>query len=261
MSGMRIVVKVGTSTLAHPTGHLNIRHVEHLCKVLSDLKNAGHQIILVSSGAIGMGVGKLQLSQRPSDMPTKQAAAAVGQCELMYTYDKLFGEYNHTVAQILLTGDDILDPQRKDNFQNTLYRLLELDALPIINENDTVATKEIAVGDNDTLGAIVASCAHADLLVLLSDINGLYTADPRSDPNATLIERVEELTPEIYALAGEKGSDLATGGMVTKLHAAEIATEAGVEMVIYNGCHPECLYDIVEGKPVGTRFCVKGENV
>ncbi len=261
MSGMRIVVKVGTSTLAHPTGHLNIRHVEHLCKVLSDLKNAGHQIILVSSGAIGMGVGKLQLSQRPSDMPTKQAAAAVGQCELMYTYDKLFGEYNHTVAQILLTGDDILDPQRKDNFQNTLYRLLELDALPIINENDTVATKEIAVGDNDTLGAIVASCAHADLLVLLSDINGLYTADPRSDPNATLIERVEALTPEIYALAGEKGSDLATGGMVTKLHAAEIATEAGVEMVIYNGCYPECLYDIVEGKPVGTRFCVKGENV
>ena len=258
---MRIVVKVGTSTLAHPTGHLNIRHVEHLCKVLSDLKNAGHQIILVSSGAIGMGVGKLQLSQRPSDMPTKQAAAAVGQCELMYTYDKLFGEYNHTVAQILLTGDDILDPQRKDNFQNTLYRLLELDALPIINENDTVATKEIAVGDNDTLGAIVASCAHADLLVLLSDINGLYTADPRSDPNATLIERVEALTPEIYALAGEKGSELATGGMVTKLHAAEIATEAGVEMVIYNGCCPECLYDIVEGKPVGTRFCVKGENI
>lgn len=257
---MRIVVKVGTSTLAHPTGHLNIRHVEHLCKVLSDLKNAGHQIILVSSGAIGMGVGKLQLSQRPQDMPSKQAAAAVGQCELMYTYDKLFGEYNHTVAQILLTGDDILDPQRKSNFQNTLYRLLELDALPIINENDTVATKEIAVGDNDTLGAIVAGCANADLLVLLSDINGLYTADPKSDPTATLIQRVEELTPDIYALAGEKGSDLATGGMITKLHAAEIATATGVEMVIYNGCYPECLYDIVEGKPVGTRFCVKGEK-
>ena len=251
---MRIVVKVGTSTLAHPTGHLNIRHVEHLCKVLSDLKNAGHQIILVSSGAIGMGVGKLQLSQRPQDMPSKQAAAAVGQCELMYTYDKLFGEYNHTVAQILLTGDDILDPQRKSNFQNTLYRLLELDALPIINENDTVATKEIAVGDNDTLGAIVAGCANADLLVLLSDINGLYTADPKSDPTATLIQRVEELTPDIYALAGEKGSDLATGGMITKLHAAEIATATGVEMVISNGCYPECLYEIVEGKPVGSRF-------
>lgn len=258
---MRIVIKVGTSTLAHATGHLNIRHVEHLCKVLSDLKNAGHQVILVSSGAIGMGVGKLQLSHRPQDMPSKQAAAAVGQCELMYTYDKLFGEYNHTVAQILLTGDDILDPHRKCNFQNTLYRLLELDALPVVNENDTIATKEIAVGDNDTLGAIVASCANADLLVLLSDINGLYTADPKSDPNATLIARVEELTPELYALAGTKGSDLATGGMVTKLHAAEIALAAGVEMIITNGSYPECLYDIVEGKPVGTRFCVKGREI
>ena len=196
---MRIVLKIGTSTLAHPTGLLNIRHVEHLCKVVSDLKNAGHEIILVSSGAIGMGVGKLQLPGRPADMPSKQAAAAVGQCELMYTYDKLFGEYNHTVAQILLTADDILDAQRRENFQNTLYRLLELDALPIINENDTVATKEIAVGDNDTLGAIVASCAKADLLVLFSDIHGLYTADPKEDPNATLIHRVESLTPEIRA--------------------------------------------------------------
>ena len=200
---MRIVLKIGTSTLAHPTGLLNIRHVEHLCKVVSDLKNAGHEIILVSSGAIGMGVGKLQLPGRPADMPSKQAAAAVGQCELMYTYDKLFGEYNHTVAQILLTADDILDAQRRENFQNTLYRLL--DALPIINENDTVATKEIAVGDNDTLGAIVASCAKADLLVLFSDIHGLYTADPKEDPNATLIHRVEALTPEIRALAGTKG--------------------------------------------------------
>ena len=257
---MRIVLKVGTSTLAHPTGLLNIRHVEHLCKVVSDLKNAGHEIILVSSGAIGMGVGKLQLPGRPADMPSKQAAAAVGQCELMYTYDKLFGEYNHTVAQILLTADDILDTQRRENFQNTLYRLLELDALPIINENDTVATKEIAVGDNDTLGAIVASCAKADLLVLFSDIHGLYTADPKQDPNATLIHRVEALTPEIMALAGTKGSELATGGMVTKIHAAEIATEAGVEMIIGHGAYPESLYDIVAGKEVGTRFCVRKEG-
>ena len=256
---MRIVVKVGTSTLAHPTGHLNIRHVEHLCKVLSDLKNAGHQVILVSSGAIGMGVGKLQLAKRPSDMPSKQAAAAVGQCELMYTYDKLFGEYNHTVAQILLTGDDIQDEERRTNFQNTLYRLLELKALPVINENDTIATREIAVGDNDTLGAIVASCARADLLVLMTDIDGLYPADPKSDPGAELIQTVDELTPEILALAGDKGSDLATGGMVTKLHAAEIALAAGVEMVICNGSAPGCLYDIVEGKPVGTRFRVKGD--
>ena len=176
---MRIVLKVGTSTLAHPTGLLNIRHVEHLCKVVSDLKNAGHEIILVSSGAIGMGVGKLQLPGRPADMPSKQAAAAVGQCELMYTYDKLFGEYNHTVAQILLTADDILDTHRRENFQNTLYRLLELDALPIINENDTVATKEIAVGDNDTLGAIVASCAKADLLVLFSATSTVCTPPTR----------------------------------------------------------------------------------
>ena len=251
---MRIVVKVGTSTLAHATGRLNIRQVEQLCKVLSDLKNAGHEIILVSSGAIGMGVGKLSLSGRPSDMPGKQAAAAVGQCELMYTYDKLFAEYNHVVAQILLTGDDLDHSDRKQNFQNTLYRLLELGALPIINENDTIATQEIAVGDNDSLGAIVAVCCQADLLVVLSDIEGLYDANPKEDPEAKLIPEVPELTPEIYALAGGKGSELATGGMVTKLHAAQIATSQGVTMIITNGAESEHLYDIVEGKPVGTKF-------
>ena len=251
---MRIVVKVGTSTLAHATGRLNIRQMEKLCKVLSDLKNAGHEIILVSSGAIGMGVGKLSLTHRPSDVPTKQAAAAVGQCELMYTYDKLFTEYNHVVAQILLTGDDLEHTDRRMNFENTLYRLLELGALPIINENDTVATQEIAVGDNDTLGAIVAVSVQADLLVLLSDIEGLYTADPHTDPNARLVPLVEKVTPEIWALAGEKGSELATGGMVTKLRAAEIATGHGVSMVLANGAAPEKLYDIVEGKSVGTRF-------
>ena len=170
---MRIVVKVGTSTLAHATGRLNIRHVEELVKVLSDLKNAGHQVILVSSGAIGMGVGKLNLPGKPSDMPTKQAAAAVGQCELMYTYDKLFLQYNHTVAQVLLTGEDVDHPERRENFENTMERLLELGALPVINENDTIATAEIKVGDNDTLGAIVSFCNKADLLVLLSDIEGL----------------------------------------------------------------------------------------
>lgn len=251
---MRIVVKVGTSTLAHATGRLNIRQVEQLCKVLSDLKNAGHEIILVSSGAIGMGVGKLSLSGRPGDMPGKQAAAAVGQCELMYTYDKLFAEYNHVVAQILLTGDDLDHSDRKQNFQNTLYRLLELGALPIINENDTIATQEIAVGDNDSLGAIVAVCCQADLLVVLSDIEGLYDANPKENPEARLIPEVRELTPEIYALAGGKGSELATGGMVTKLHAAQIATSQGVSMIITNGAEPEHLYDIVEGKPVGTKF-------
>ena len=223
---MRIVIKVGTSTLAHSTGRLNIRHVEELVKVLSDLKNAGHEVILVSSGAIGMGVGKLSLPARPTDMSTKQACAAVGQCELMYTYDRLFTAYSHTVAQILLTGVDIEHTERRQNFQNTLSRLLELDALPIINENDTVATDEItSIGDNDTLAAIVCCCAKADLLVLLSDIDGLYTA-----------------------------SALGTGGMSTKLRAARMVTASGADMVIANGAHPELLYDIAEGKPAGTRF-------
>ena len=254
---MRIVVKVGTSTLAHPTGLLNIRRVEQLCAVMSDLKNAGHQLILVSSGAIGMGVGKLSLPCRPTDIPTKQAAAAVGQCELMYTYDKLFTEHNHTVAQLLVTGADLSHDDRRNNFRNTLFRLLELGALPIVNENDTVATEEIVIGDNDTLGAIVATHTPADLLILLSDINGLYTADPHTDPNATLLTEVAEITPAIEAMVGGAGSKLGTGGMQTKISAAKIATEAGITMVIANGSDPAVLYDIVEGKPVGTRFLAK----
>lgn len=254
---MRIVVKVGTSTLAHSTGRMNIRQVEELVKVLSDLKNAGHEVILVSSGAIGMGVGKLPLTKRPTDMPTKQAAAAVGQCELMYTYDKLFTEYNHVVAQMLLTGSDFECDDRRVNFMNTLRRLLELDALPIINENDTVATEEIAVGDNDTLSAMVAICADADLLVLLSDIDGLYTADPHTHPDARLIDTVISITPDIIELAGGKGSELGTGGMQTKLKAARMTTERGVDMVIANGSRARVLYDVLAGKPVGTRFIGK----
>ncbi len=251
---MRLVVKVGTSTLAHKTGRLNIRHIEKLCKVLADLKNEGHEIILVSSGAIGMGVGKLNLRERPSDMPGKQAAAAVGQCELMYVYDKLFAEYNHTVAQILLTGEDLRDEARHRNFANTLQRLLELGALPVINENDTVATDEIGVGDNDTLGALVAASVGADLLVLLSDVDGLYTADPHRDPDAKRVGVVEDITPELLAGAGGGGSALATGGMATKLHAARICMDAGIDMLILSGERPEILYDALEGKPVGTRF-------
>ena len=252
---MRIVIKVGTSTLAHSTGRLNIRHTEELVKVLSDLKNAGHEIILVSSGAIGMGVGKLSLPARPGDMSTKQACAAVGQCELMYTYDRLFTAYNHTVAQILLTGVDVEDASRRENIQNTLSRLLELGALPIINENDTVATDEISsIGDNDTLAAIVTRCVQADLLVLLSDIDGLYTANPHTHPEATLIPTVEEITPEVLALADGAGSALGTGGMSTKLRAARMVTEQGADMVIANGSHPELLYEIAAGNPAGTRF-------
>ena len=254
---MRIVVKVGTSTLAHPTGRLNIQRMEKLCKVLSDLKNMGHEIILVSSGAIAMGFGKLNLSERPKDVPTKQASAAVGQCELMYIYDKLFTEYNHTVAQLLITAPDIEEGGvRKQNFHNTLARLLELGALPVINENDTISTEEFGIGDNDTLSAIVSATVSADLLILLSDIDGLYDRDPRRDPDAKLIETVPVIDAHILSLAGDKGSELATGGMVTKLHAAQIATAAGCEMVIANGGKPEVLYDIVGGKRVGTRFLI-----
>ena len=254
---MRIVIKIGTSTLAHPSGHLNIRRVEQLCKVISDIKNAGHETILVSSGAIGMGVGKLGLQQRPKDIPTKQAAAAVGQCELMYIYDKLFAEYHHTVAQLLITGEDVANETRHQNFSNTINRLLELGALPIINENDTVATDEIVIGDNDTLAAIVAESVKADLLVLLSDINGLYTADPRKDPDAKLIPLVEKIDESILSLAGGSGSNLGTGGMATKLQAAKICMSCGCDMIITNGDRPEDLYDIADGKSVGTLFSEK----
>ena len=251
---MRIVVKIGTSTLAHPSGHLHIRRVEMLCKIMSDIKNAGHEVILVSSGAIGMGVGKLGLRQRPTDIPSKQAAAAVGQCELMYIYDKLFSEYHHTVAQLLITRDDTVNTKRHTNFTNTLNRLLELGALPIINENDTIATDEIVIGDNDTLAATVAQSVQADLLILLSDIDGLYTADPHNDPNALLLPYVEKVDDHILSLAGVSSTTQGTGGMVTKLRAAEICLGCGCQMVIANGARPENLYDILDGKAVGTRF-------
>ena len=254
---MRIVIKIGTSTLAHPTGHLNIRRVEELCKIISDIKNSGHEVIVVSSGAIGMGVGKLGLRSRPTDIPTKQAAAAVGQCELMYTYDKLFSEYNHTVAQLLITGDDVKCEKRHNNFSNTLNRLLELGALPIINENDTVSTDEIVIGDNDTLAAIVAESVKADKLILLSDIDGLYTADPHKDPNARLISRIQVIDDEILALAGGSNGAQGTGGMVTKLQAARICLSCGCDMVIANGSTPANLYDILDGKSVGTTFSEK----
>lgn len=256
---MRIVVKVGTSTLAHPTGRLNIQRMEKLCKVLSDLKNMGHEIILVSSGAIAMGFGKLNLSERPKDVPTKQASAAVGQCELMYIYDKLFTEYNHTVAQLLITAPDIEEGGvRKQNFHNTLARLLELGALPVINENDTISTEEFGIGDNDTLSAIVAVTIQADLLILLSDIDGLFDGDPRKNPDAKLIDTVEKIDEHIISLGGGSGSNLGTGGMATKLRAAQMATAAGCEMVIANGQSPEVLYDVAAGKRVGTRFLAKG---
>ena len=254
---MRIVIKIGTSTLTHKNGSVNIRTIESLCKIISDIKNAGNEIILVSSGAIGMGTAKLNLKERPKDIAGKQAAAAVGQCELMYIYDKEFGAYNHTVAQLLLTAPDLKTPDRHEKFENTMFRLIELGALPIINENDTVATEEIEIGDNDTLAAIVAVSVKADLLVLLSDIDGLYTADPHRDCDARLIEKVYEIDENIIALGGGKGSALGTGGMATKLHAAQIATEKGCDMIITNGERPEELYSIADGKSIGTRFYAK----
>ena len=251
---MRVVIKIGTSTIAHEGGRLNIRKTEHLCKVISDLKNSGMEIILVSSGAIGLGAGKLGLTRKPEDMATKQAAAAVGQCELMYEYDKLFSEYNHTVSQILITADDVRHPDRHSNFSVTLNKLLELGALPVINENDSIATEEIVIGDNDTLSAIVATSAKADLLILLSDIDGLYTADPHKDKEAVLITQVEKIDENILSLAGGKGSTFGTGGMKTKLEAARICTGAGCDMIIANGSFPELMYNIQDGTPFGTRF-------
>lgn len=254
---MRIVIKIGTSTLTYANGRLNIRRTEELCKVISDLKNSGCEIIVVSSGAIAMGWGKLSLAGRPEDMAGKQAAAAVGQCELMYTYDKLFSQYNHTVAQLLITASDVRDEERHANFTATLSRLLEMGVIPIINENDTIATEEITVGDNDALGALVATDSHADLLVMLTDIDGLYTADPRVDEDAALITEVHDVDADILTLGGESQSGLGTGGMRTKLEAARRCVEAGVDVIIANGAEPQRLYGITSGDMFGTYFHAK----
>ena len=249
----RVVIKIGTTTLTHGGGLINYRRLEGLVKTVSDLKNSGKQIILVSSGAIGVGMGELGLKERPQDMPTVQACAAIGQCELMYTYDKLFGEYNHSVAQILLTRDVIETDCRKINVTNTFDRLLTLGIIPIVNENDTVSTEEIEFGDNDTLSAIVASLVSADCLVLLSDIDGLYTANPKEDSTATLIPVVENID-EVERLAGGSSSIFGKGGMITKIQAARVACEAGVDMAIINGSNPSLLYDLFDGLAVGTHF-------
>lgn len=254
---MRIVIKVGTSTLAHSTGLLNIKRVEQMCKVISDLKNAGNEIVLVSSGAIGMGLGKVGIEKRSADISTLQAGAAIGQCELMYVYDKLFGDYNHVVAQILMTGAFVAIEDYGKNLDNTLFRLLELGVIPIVNENDTVTTDEIMIGDNDTLGAIIAKRVKADMLIMLSDIDGLYTSNPTVYPDAKRLTVIEEITPEIEALAGTAGSHLGTGGMVTKIKAAKMATDCGIEVVIANGKNPDILYDILDGTAVCTRFLAK----
>ncbi len=252
----KVVIKVGTSTLAHKTGMLNIRRIENLVKVLADLQNSGRQIILVSSGAIGVGSGKLGLKERPQDTPTKQACASIGQCELMYVYDKLFSQYNHCVSQVLLTRDIIENEKRTANVINTMNRLISLNVIPIVNENDTVSVEEIEFGDNDTLSAIVGKLAEADALVILTDIDGLYDKDPRTHSDASLIPVVETIDEKIEALAEGKGSTLGTGGMITKIQAARIATQANIPVHIVNGSDPNVLYDLFEGKQVGTVFPV-----
>ncbi len=251
----RIVIKLGTSTLAHKTGKLNIRRMSNLVKVLSDLQNSGKEIIIVSSGAIGLGIGKLGLRKRPEDTPTRQAAAAVGQCELMYLYDNLFDEYGITVAQILLTKT-IIETERQKNVENTLEKLIEMGVIPIVNENDTVAIDELElkIGENDSLSAMVAKLAKADLLVILSDIDGLYDSDPHKNPNAKLIPMVTEIDNKIEKIAGGAGSDLGTGGMATKINAAKIANEAGIDMIIMNGNNPDKLYGLFENDETGTIF-------
>lgn len=256
----RIVVKVGTSALTHKTGMLNIRRVGQLVRTLADLHNAGHEVVLVSSGAIGLGMGKLGLREKPKDTPGKQACAAVGQCELMYMYDNLFADYSITVAQMLLTKYVLLE-DRRTNVENAMERLITHRVIPVINENDTVAIDELEleVGENDSLAAIVATIAKADLLVIMSDIDGLYDKDPHKEKDAKLIPVVNEITEDIKALAGGVTTKFGTGGMVTKINAVEIAYEAGIDVVIMNGKKPEKLYDLFEDKDVGTLFCCSGE--
>lgn len=253
----RLVVKVGTSTLTYETGKINIRRMVKLCSVLADLHNSGTDIVLVTSGAIGVGVGKLGLAERPKDIPGRQAAATVGQCELMFMYDKYFGENGVKTGQLLITKSDIENSQRRENLENTFEKLFEYGAVPIVNENDSVATEEIVYGDNDSLSAIVAKLIHAQGLIILSDIDGLFDDNPNENPDAQLIPVVREINEDIISLGGGAGSSRGTGGMVTKIHAAEIATGAGIPTVIMNGTAPQDIYKLIDGHNTGTLFVAK----
>ena len=250
----RIVVKVGTSTLTYDTGKINIRRMSKLAQVLSDLKNAGIEVTLVTSGAIGVGVGKLGLKERPKDTPGRQAAATVGQCELMFLYDKFFGEYGNITGQLLVTKDDFENEERHKNLHNSFMKLFEYGAIPIVNENDSVAVEEIVFGDNDSLSAHVAKIVDADTLIILTDIDGLFSANPKENEDAVLIHSVDKITDDILALAGGAGTNRGTGGMITKLHAAQIATAAGINTVVMNGDDPEDIYKLIDGRQIGTLF-------
>ena len=255
----RVVVKVGTSTITYPNGKINYEKIEKLARIMTDLQNQGKEMILVSSGAGAAGVGRLGLDAKPSTIPGKQACAAVGQGILMHIYERLFGEYGQVVAQVLLTKADMVNRHSYANARNALQEMISWGVIPIINENDVVAIDEFKIGDNDNLSALVASLADADLDILLSDIDGLYTANPKTHPEAKLVSVVEEVTPAIEATAGGVGSKNATGGMLTKLQAAKNAMSAGIALVIANGENLEVLRRIMKGEPVGTLF-VPREN-
>ena len=262
----RIVVKVGTSTLTHESGALDIRTIDKLAQVLSAIRNSGYEVVLVSSAAIAVGVSKMRLPERPREIRMKQAAAAVGQCELMHIYDKVFSEYGNLVAQILLTSDDVETLEKKQNLSNTFSALLENGIIPIVNENDSVSyaqieTKHKVFGDNDTLSAVVAVLCGAEKLLILSDIDGLYDGNPKGDEPVHLISRVERIDDSIRALTGGAGTSRGTGGMITKLEAAEIVTEKGIDMYIVNGSHPEYIYDVLDGRLVGTHFVGRKSEV
>lgn len=253
----RLVIKVGTSTLTHATGKTNIRQMKKLVTVISDIVNSGIEVALVTSGAIGVGVGKLGLKDRPTNTAGKQAAATVGQCELMFMYDKMFGEFGHTVGQFLITKRDVENDECRVNLVNAFEKTFKFGAIPVINENDAVAVEEIVFGDNDSLSAIVAKLIQADALLILTDIDGLYDRNPNEDEYARIIPVVNEITESLFEIAGGKGSKFGTGGMITKLQAAQIATEAGIDTIVMNGQEPDNIYKVLEGHQVGTFFVSK----
>lgn len=255
----RIVVKVGTSTLTHKTGKTNIARMAKLVSVLSDLKNEGHEIILVSSGAVGIGAAKLGFKSKPDTTKGLQASAAVGQCELMFLYDKLFSEYGVIVSQLLFTADTLVNPAEKHHLIDTFNQLLEYDSLPIVNENDSVYVEELLNGDNDCLSANVAKLVDADMLIMLTDTDGLYDSNPSQNENAKLISKVDSITDEIFEIAGDAG-EKGTGGFLTKIKAAKVATDAGVPVIIMNGEKPTALYKAISGESVGTYFSIRRED-
>ncbi len=254
----RIVIKMGTSTLTHKNGRLNLRRMEHLTRVVSGLRNLEKEIVLVSSGAVGVGMAKLDMPKRPETTREKQTAAAVGQCELMNIYSRLFSEYGYKTAQILMTKDVIDHSEREKNVANTIDTLLSYGAIPIVNENDPVSSYELEFGDNDTLSAVVAMITKADVLIILTDTEGLYDSDPNQNQEACLLRMVPEITPEIERMAAGSAGKLGTGGMATKIRAAKMVAVQGIDTIIANGERPEILYDILEGKPAGTKFLGKG---